>query len=235
MKKTISIILAAAMMMSLASCKKKTETSPSPSPSMPAASVSPAAGASAEPAAANSAAGSNATEVPLNGGSLNEENAVGVKEQDDVVTVTYPKDFFDPSTNVDITEEMSAQGYKTVSKNADGSITYTITKDGYAKLKDKTKNSVIDYFNSVKSGEEFKSIKNIEYTDDFSTITMTVDREAFEKSLDVTASRAIYMLVSGYKIFCGEETNNAKVTIVYVDQKTKEEISRTVYPDALSK
>lgn len=240
MKKTISIILAAALMMSLTSCKNKTKVSPSPSPAASAA-ASPAASAAntAEPADQSTDMPANtaetpATNPPLNGGSLNENNTVGVSEKNDIVTVTYPKDFLPPDTNVEITDEMKEQGYQSVSKNDDGTVTYTLTKEGYDNLKNKMKDTVIDYFKNVESDENFKSIKKIDYEDDFSVITITVDQKAFEQSLDVTASRAIYMLVSGYKIFCGEEPDKAKVTVVYKDQGSKNEISRTIYPDALS-
>ena len=236
MKKIICTILAVSMIMSLTSCKKKdNNTSATPSPaavsSSPAAET-PAADTAAEETPAPASAAEDNT--PINGGSLTEENTVGVKENADNVTITLPSAFFDENTKTELTEEMKNQGYQSVTKNDDGSITYVMTKQGFNALKPNMQQQVKDYLEEVKSGDQFTSIKNVEYDDDFSTITLTVDRKAFESSLDVMASRAIYMMVVGYKIFCGESVDTAKVTIVYIDKSNKKEISRTVYPDDLS-
>lgn len=244
MKKIVTIVLAIAMVASLASCKKKEEAEPTPTPAATAtaeATTAPTAETTettdeptSEPTAEAAEPTTEATEPPVNGGTLNESNTVGVEEKEDTVVVTMPLGTFDENVNVELTEEMKNNGYQSVNKNADGTLTYTITKSGYEKLKANMKNEVVAYLDEVKTSGDFTSIKNVEYTDDFSTVTLTVDKEAFEKSLDVMASRAIYMSVSGYKIFCGESVEEAKVTVKYVDQKTKEEIASTVYPDSLS-
>ncbi|MCH5186092.1 MAG: hypothetical protein J1F64_08205 [Oscillospiraceae bacterium] len=231
MKKTISIVLAAVMMMSLASCKKKNND--------PTGSPTPTTAASAEPSAAAGTPASDAqaadtTDTPINGGSLNEQNAAGVKQDGNNVNVTLPADFFDENTSTELNDEMKAQGYQRVTKNPDGSVTYVITNSGYKKLKDDMKKNVTDYFKEVKSGDEFKSIKDVQSSDDFSEVKITVDREAFESSRDVIASRAIYMIVAGYRIFCGEDVNSVKVNIIYIDESNNSEIASVVYPDALS-
>jgi len=236
MKKIISMALAAVMVTSLASCKKKNDNqTPTMAPTAaPTIETSPTAAPSLEATAA-AAAPTETPYVPLNGGTLNSDNTVGVQENKDSVIVTLPSTFFNENTALELTEEMKAQGYKSIAKNDDGSVTYDITKEGYEKLKADMKNSVISYLNDeVKSGEKFTSIKDVSYDDDFNTVTLKVDKKEFESSKDVMASRAIYMMVAGYKIFSGQSVDEAKVEIVYMDNKTNKEIARTVYPDSLT-
>jgi PBP1b-binding outer membrane lipoprotein LpoB len=176
--------------------------------------------------------GQPATEVAQE----NADDAEGTVEVDEgllTTTLTLPSSFFNEAEPATVIENAKKQGVKEVTSNEDGSFTYTMTNKVYKKMLGDIAASVEESMTSLKSGEDFASIKDVEYDKNFSEFTLVVDKEAFQSSMDSFAALAISISAMMYQTFSGVESEALKVTIHMKDQATNEVFDTIVYPDTL--
>lgn len=150
------------------------------------------------------------------------------------VTVTIPASFY---KGVDIDKAIAGAkkaGVGDAVKNKDGSVTYKMSKGTHEKMMAEIKQNEFDSIKQMKSGKDYKSIKDITYNDDFSEMNMVVDKATFDKSLDGMAALGLYILGGYYQAFNGTKTGDIKVKINIIDQKTNKSYKTIVYPDALN-
>ncbi|MED4599851.1 hypothetical protein P9314_03905 [Paenibacillus validus] len=149
------------------------------------------------------------------------------------VEVTLPASFFKDQDVDKAIEKAKSEGVKEAKKNPDGSVTYIISKSKHAEIIKGMEESVSQTVNDLKSGKNFKSIKDVSHNKDYSEFTMTVDKNAFEKSLDGFSLLGISMSAMYYQLFDGVSNDKIKVTIQLKDETTNNIFKTIVYPDAL--
>lgn len=132
----------------------------------------------------------------------------------------------------DYVERMeSEEGVKDVTLNEDGSVSITMTKAKHREMLDGYKETVDEAIATYTDGNETPSVKSIEYNDDMTVFTVTVDKEAYENSLDGFVQFGLGISGMYYQTFSGVET--PQVTIHIVDEATGETFRTVVYPDDL--
>ena len=122
------------------------------------------------------------------------------------------------------------QGFTSAKVNEDGSVAVTMTKAKHKELLEEMANTLNTNFNEFVNGESTPYIKEITHNDDFTAVTMKVDKAAYETAFDFTPL-AIGMSVAMYQAFIETEYH---VEISIVDVATGATINTITYPDALN-
>lgn len=148
------------------------------------------------------------------------------------VDITLPASIFEGEdmTKFDADAYANEQGFKSAKVNEDGSVTVTMTKAKHKELLEEMANTLDTNFKEFVNGESTPYIKDITHNDDFTAVTMKVDKAAYETAFDFTPL-AIAMSVTMYQAFTETEYH---VAISIVDAATGTEINSITYPDALS-
>ena len=127
----------------------------------------------------------------------------------------------------------AANGFLSAKLNKDGTITLIIDETEHNKLLYALGVSVIRNVYGMIGSEEYPYVKDIERNDDFTRITIFVDRAEYEKSGDgnlcsVFAGNCcmVYLKYTEYK------EKDKICTITVADYETKEEITKDVYPSS---
>jgi hypothetical protein len=149
------------------------------------------------------------------------------------VTLTLPASMFEGQNVDQVIADAQKDGIK-ATKNADGSVTYKMSKAKHKEMIQEMKKGVIESVNEIKSGKDYTSIKDITYNDDFSEFTLIVDKSAYENSMDGFAVLGLGMSGMMYQLFNGVKSEDYKVTIQVKDETTEEIFDQVVYPDALN-
>lgn len=158
----------------------------------------------------------------------------GIQTDEKLLTVeiTLPASLFksqDMST-FDANAYATEQGFSSAKLNDDGSVTVVMSKAKHKELLKEMATSLDTSFSEFVNGESTPYIKEISHNDDFTTVTMKVDRAAYENAFDFTPL-AIALSVSMYQAFTETEY---RVEISIVDVATGNTIKTVVYPDALN-
>lgn len=148
------------------------------------------------------------------------------------VDITLPASMFEGQdmTTFDADAYANEQGFSAAKVNEDGSITVTMSKTKHKELLEEMAISLETNFAEFVNGENTPYIKEISHNDDFTAVTMKVDKAAYESAFDFTPL-AIGMSVAMYQAFIETEYH---VEISIVDVATGETINSTTYPDALN-
>lgn len=149
------------------------------------------------------------------------------------VEITLPASLFKNQDMDKVIEKAKADGVKDVTPNPDGSVTYKMPKSVHAEMMKKMEKNITDSVQDLKSGNSFKSIKDVTHNKSFSEFTLIVDKSAYEKSFDGFASIGLGMSGMYYQLFNGVSSEKLKVSIQIKDEATKEVFKTIVYPDAL--
>ncbi|MED4229396.1 hypothetical protein, partial [Neobacillus cucumis] len=150
------------------------------------------------------------------------------------VTLTLPASMFEGQNIDQVIADAQKKGIK-ATKNADGSVTYKMSKAQHKEMIQEMKKSVIETINDTKSGKDYSSIKDITYNDDFSEFTLIVNKSDYENSMDGFAVLGLGMSGMMYQLFTGVKPEDYKVTIDVKDEATQKVFDQVVYPDALKK
>ena len=175
---------------------------------------------------------------PVAGGENNGSttNSVSTKIETDEkllsVEIILPASLFEDEdmTNFDANSYANEQGFSSATLNTDGSVTVTMTKAKHKELLKETADSLENVFLGFVNGEGTSYIKDISHNDNFTTVTMKVDKAAYENAFDLTPI-AIYLSVSMYQALTEVECH---VDVCIVDVDTGETIETITYPDALT-
>ncbi len=148
------------------------------------------------------------------------------------VEITMPASFVE-GDDVDATiKEAEAEGIK-VTKNEDGSLTYKMSKSEHKKMMKDIKTNAEKSLDEIKTDGTFPSVKDITYNNSFSKYTLTVDKAAYENSMDSWSIIGIGITGMMYNLFNGEDMDKMKINIDVKDEATGEVFDTTVYPDDL--
>ena len=144
------------------------------------------------------------------------------------VDITLPASIFEGQdmTKFDADAYADEQGFSSAKVNEDGSVTVTMTKAKHKELLDEMTTSLETSFSEYIENEDTPYVKEITHNDNFTAVTMKVDREAYENAFDFTAL-AIGLSVSMYQAFTEIEYH---VDITVVDANNGDVIKTISYP-----
>ncbi len=146
------------------------------------------------------------------------------------VNFTIPASFFteeSPATDV-LTEEQKAQGIKKAVVNADGSVTYTLSKKAYRELQQTIRTQTADSLESMKT--DYPCIKSINYDDNFTKVDVFVNRSEYESGFNFMLAFGIGMLCQLCQVYTGVSQGDLSVDINVIDVDTNESINTAHYP-----
>lgn len=148
------------------------------------------------------------------------------------IELTIPALLTDDSAEPTVTDEAKELGVKKIEKQSDGSVKYTFERSKYKEylnyLKDETKNTIDD----IATGADYKSISKIDYNNNFSDITISVNKEAYENSFESLAVTVCGISCMLYQAF--DTSAPQTVTINVKDISTGEVLDTVKYPDVLN-
>lgn len=167
-------------------------------------------------------------------GSTNESKSDKIETDEKLLTVdiTLPASIFEGQdmATFDADAYANEQGFSSAKVNADGSVTVTMTKGKHNELLTEMAASLDSAFAEFVNAEDTPYIKEISHNDDFTAVTMKVDKAAYENALDFTPF-VIGISVAMYQAFVETEYH---VDITIVDAATGDTIKTISYPDALN-
>ena len=210
-KKITSIILALTLILSFAGCaQSNTEPTVDPSSSSSQPTSIPETKATEDPA------------VDYN---------VDTDEKFLTVEITLPSSFFqgEDMATFDTDAYVKENGFIAAKVNEDQSLTVTMTKGKHQDLLNEMSASIETSLAEYVESEDTPYIKEITHNDDFTVVTMKVDRAAYESAFDMMPF-VIAMSAGMYQMFLEMESH---VEINIVDVATGETFKTTTYPDTL--
>ncbi|SFF31812.1 hypothetical protein SAMN04487969_12552 [Paenibacillus algorifonticola] len=148
--------------------------------------------------------------------------------------ITLPASMFKDQDMDSITADAKKSGIDEITKNADGSVTYKMSKAAHKELMKKAEEGMLQTVEDLKSGNDFASIKDVEHNKAFSEFTFIVDQKAYESSFDAMANLGIGAAAMSYQALAGVSTEELKVTINIQDESTGTIFDTIIYPDALN-
>lgn len=224
-RKTISIILAGAFILSLAACgsTEAAEEDPSvePAVSEQAVAVTP----DAEPEGASSEDQEDLEDLPEIGGIETNEKLLSVD-------ITFPASFFEDEDMSDFDPDAycQEQGFEKAVLNDDGSVTVTMTKAKHESLLQEMSASLDASFAEYIGSEDTPYIRGITHSDNFDSVEISVSRAEYENAFDMTPF-AVAISAMMYQVFLNMDYH---VEVSVVDADTGDVINTTVYPDAFN-
>ena len=215
-KRILSLLICAALVLSLVGCGQS--AAPAEDSAADTAPVTAAAPEATEPPV---------TEAPTEAPTEAAPETVEVDEGLLTVELTIPASYFgdmDMST-FDTDAYVKENGFLSAELDENGSLVVLMTKAKQREHLDAMADSIDDMIAGYTTAEDTAYIKEITYGKDFTSFTMSVDREAYENTFDATA---ISLVISAgfYQMFAGVE---AHVDFVVIDTATGETISSTTY------
>ncbi|GEL68209.1 hypothetical protein [Marinilactibacillus psychrotolerans] len=142
--------------------------------------------------------------------------------------VTLPAEFaesFDPSEM-----DLESSNY---TENEDGSVTLKLSKAQHKELLNSMKESVDASIEQLKTDDTYTSFEDIQYNDDFSEMSIIVDREAYESGMDGFGIFALALPTMFYQLFEGTPSEDLEVIFELEDAADGEVFDTIVYPDDL--
>lgn len=114
--------------------------------------------------------------------------------------------------------------------NADGSLTVTMTRGRYDEMIDGLRTAINDALEGMVADTSIGYVTGFEVKDDFSTITIEVDGEAYAEAFDMSLF-TVSLLVSFYKMYSGDPL---EYNISIIDNVTKEVLDSAIQPEPAS-
>jgi len=161
---------------------------------------------------------------------VTEQEIPNVITSSDDVTINVPASFFEGRSMEEIIEEALEEGI-VVTFNEDGTVSYTMSGSYHNEMMEEIRDEVLATFAEMLEGEVWNDIvKDIRANDDFTSITVEVDRANFENNMFAAMLNFVLgMQARVYNVFRGNL--DAEITVDIVDAITGEIISTTVYPE----
>lgn len=130
------------------------------------------------------------------------------------VTLKIPKDYAGEEMTQEKCDSIASEnGYKSVTLNDDGSVTYVVSKAQHKKMMEALKESIDDGINKMIESENFPNITAIDANDDYTEFTVSINGD----SVGITESfstLAFYMYGGMYNSFNGSEADNISVKFI---------------------
>jgi hypothetical protein len=221
MKKLLSIVLTAALLLSLTGCMKSSSDS---------VVVQESDSESVQDEMADEPATDNDDTIATESEDEDDEieitdmdtlNAIGDVEVDSGifnVTITIPADLVSEDTTQEALDETAKeQGYKSATLNEDGTVTYVMTKAQHKKSMDEMRQSINESLSDLVESGDYPDIVSITANDDFTEFSVVVSTEEVGISESIM-SLALYMYGGIYNIYNGTTADN--IHVEYINKTT---------------
>lgn len=162
---------------------------------------------------------------PSIGGSLNgnadltdvsTSSSTDTSDKDFNVTITIPSDFAGETTQDELDETCHTLGYKSITLNDDGSVTYVMTEEQHEQMVTEVKTQINSQVQEMVGSEDYPNITDITVNDTFTQYTITT--KSTQLSLEESISVFGFYIYSGmYSVFSGEEIDNIHIDFVNAD------------------
>ncbi len=167
---------------------------------------------------------------------LSELEAIGDIEVDRSllsVEITIPASLAGEADVDGLVSEFSAEGIDVsdARRNADGSITYKMSRGDHRRLLTSLRESFVESFEEA--SEDFDSVQSITFNNDLTRFRITVDRAAFENSFDGFVIFLPLFAAGIYAAFDGRDPEGMRIDVYYVDAATGQVYDTFVAPDDL--
>lgn len=150
------------------------------------------------------------------------------------VEITLPAFLFEDQDINAVIAEAKNEGVEDVKQNADGSLTYKMSKSKHKEMMKELEEGLMESIEDAKNNEDYVSIKDVTHNKTFSEFTVIVDQEKFENSFDGFAAFGLGLSGMYYQLFNGVNPEDYKVTIFIKSEATGEVFNTIVYPEALN-
>jgi hypothetical protein len=153
-------------------------------------------------------------------------------------TVTLSASLFAGQSPDDIRTAAQKSGVENVVQNKDGSVTYKMSKAVRQQLVIDTRQQTIRALRGFQNCGDFPFVQNVLYSNDFSEITLVIDKSQYDTMREYDASCDSSLLsrvgaaVTAYQTVSGGAP--VKVTLRYRDRKTNQMFKTALYPVDLS-
>lgn len=147
-----------------------------------------------------------------------EASSENIEVDENLITVeiTIPATLAGETTQEELNQALTENGYKSATLNDDGSVTYVMSKAKHRELMQEMTSTINESLNDMIGSEEYPSFTKIEANDDFTEFTVTTT----STELSLTESFSVlgfYMYGGLYNAFNGTQTDNISVTFVNAD------------------
>lgn len=151
-----------------------------------------------------------------------ENGAIGVKEENGKVKINMPAAAFGDDVERNANDTKDKRGFESAVVEADGSVTFTMTKE-------QQKQWIFETFeNSKRYAKEalnnFVSFKDAELSEDFKTATIKVSKERYKSDRDKAMADYAANLLFNCQSMSGVKKEDLKVTVSFVDADSNETI-----------
>ncbi len=161
------------------------------------------------------------------------DEPTGVIEVDEgllSVEVTIPKEFFEGMTAEEITEAGAETGYSSTTVNADGTVTYKMSRKAHQKLLQEMKGELDEGFLETYA-EKPNVFRKITYNDDVTVFTVEVNRVAFESDFEAEfVGFGLGLWGIYYQMFAGVAEADLGLVIDFVDSSSGEVFNSQDWP-----
>lgn len=195
MKKAISLILAAALLLSLTACSGKQSGGDTSQEKTQDASVSTGGGFQEE----NSSEYNNSDDgINVDSGFLN-------------VTITVPASFLgEDFSQEDVEQAVQEGGYKSGTLNEDGSVTYVMSKSKHQELMSRIRESIDSSLAEMAGSESYPDIVSVTANDNYTQYIVKLSAD--EVSIEMSFLPLEFYIFSGmYHAFNGTEAENINI------------------------
>lgn len=138
------------------------------------------------------------------------------------VEITLPAMFYEGETEEEIIASSEENDMKDVKVNEDGSVTFKVSKGKHKEMLEEMETGIKEGIEELVNGEDYTSFKEISFNKDFTKYEVTVDREAYDNSLDAFGMLGLYMTTIFYQAIDGKSSDDMEMIVDYIDAETKE-------------
>jgi hypothetical protein len=151
-----------------------------------------------------------------------------VEETVETVDITIPASVLGDLTDDELNQMVRDQGYVGYARNSDGSVTYRMSLAKRDEALQSAAMSVEGAFAAMVSYEP--SILAITHSDDFKSVTIEVNQEAFEASNSAAIGSDVALLATFYQVYDGVDAQNYLANIDYLDADSQVIYRSETYP-----
>jgi len=127
---------------------------------------------------------------------------------------------------------LDKEGVLEAKPSADGSVIATITREAHKKSLDDLKASINETFDDYFDDGDESDFSDYTYNDDMTVFTVNMDADDYESPY-TTEAMLFGISAEGYQTLNGVET--PRITINYLDEKTGDVLGTLTYPDDYDK
>ena len=154
-----------------------------------------------------------------------------VSSAEDVVAVTIPADFFQNVIKLEdlvaTARQLGMDNYRT---NSDGSVTFYMTETMRQTVADTFSATLVTYAQSLPGNEAWPAVTGCEPNETFTALTLYVEEENFTQQ-DRAAARALYVPVSLYRLFLGEDPSAITLQVTVKNEDGRKTLETFTCPE----